>query len=223
VPGAGGITLTTRYLGPDAEIDDTGKWTKYVHDDVKRVGTGATAAAFFHHRDHLKSIKVITNATGIEVQRTTYAAYGDRAVQTGTHVESKSFIGERRDEESGLLFLNARFYDPAIGKFSSPDWWDPNKPGVGTCRYCYSDNDPVNKSDANGHVWNVLGSIAISVAIEVAKQSIEIAIGTRQEFDGSAVGQAALGGAFGAAQSAARAALGASSKSADRAYNRSRE
>ena len=59
--------------------------------------------------------------------------------------------GERRDEETGLMFLNARFYDPALGRFVSPDWWDPNKPGVGTCRYCYSDNDPVNKSDPNGH------------------------------------------------------------------------
>jgi RHS repeat-associated protein len=150
VPAAGGPRIT-RYLGPEAEVDEAGVWTKYVHDDVKRVGTGAGAAPFFHHRDHLKSIKVITNAAGVEVQRTTYAAYGDRAAQTGSHVETKSFIGERRDEESGLLFLNARFYDPALGRFISPDWWDPNKPGVGTCRYCYADNDPVNKSDANGH------------------------------------------------------------------------
>ncbi len=166
VPGTGSTTLITRYLGPDAEIDDTGKWTKYVHDDVKRVGTGATAAAFFHHRDHLKSIKVITNATGTEVQRTTYAAYGDRAAQTGTHVESKSFIGERRDEESGLLFLNARFYDPAIGRFVSPDWWDPNKEGVGTCRYCYASNDPVNKSDPNGH--DIITSPMVELGLAIA-------------------------------------------------------
>ncbi len=49
------------------------------------------------------------------------------------------------------LFLNARFYDPMLARFVSPDWWDPNKPGVGTNRYSYSENDPVNKSDANGH------------------------------------------------------------------------
>ena len=29
--------------------------------------------------------------------------------------------------------------------------WDPTLPGVGTNRYAYSGNDPVNKSDPNGH------------------------------------------------------------------------
>lgn len=36
-------------------------------------------------------------------------------------------------------------------RFISPDDWDPTKPGVGTNRYAYSENDPINKSDPNGH------------------------------------------------------------------------
>ena len=39
-----------------------------------------------------------------------------------------------------------------FGRFSSPDDWDPTLPGVGTNRYAYAQNDPVNRSDANGHV-----------------------------------------------------------------------
>ncbi len=38
VPQAAAPEKVTRFLGPDGEIDETGKWTKYVHDDVKRVG-----------------------------------------------------------------------------------------------------------------------------------------------------------------------------------------
>ena len=34
----------------------------------------------------------------------------------------------------------------------SPDWWDPTLPGVGTNRYAYAANDPINKSDPNGHM-----------------------------------------------------------------------
>ncbi len=41
--------------------------------------------------------------------------------------------------------------DPALGRFISPDDWDPTLPGVGTNRYAYAQNDPVNKSDPNGH------------------------------------------------------------------------
>ena len=142
----------TVYLGPEVEISASGQWTKYLNDDVKRVGTGAGATAHYHHRDHLKSIRVVTGPTGAEVRRTTYRPFGDKGLTSGTHAETKGYIGERHDEETNYLYLNARFYDAELGRFISPDWWDPNKPGVGTNRYGYADNDPVNKSDANGHM-----------------------------------------------------------------------
>ena len=41
--------------------------------------------------------------------------------------------------------------DPAFGRFISPDDWDPVLEGVWTNRYAYAQNDPVNKSDPNGH------------------------------------------------------------------------
>lgn len=40
----------------------------------------------------------------------------------------------------------------AQARFISPDTMDPTLPGVGTNRYSYSENDPINKSDPNGHV-----------------------------------------------------------------------
>ena len=58
----------TRYLGAEAEIDDTGSWTKYLHDDVKRKGNGAGSQKFFLHRDHLISVRVITDQSGAEVE-----------------------------------------------------------------------------------------------------------------------------------------------------------
>jgi hypothetical protein len=39
----------------------------------------------------------------------------------------------------------------ASARFISPDDMDPTLPGVGTNRYAYSQNDPINKSDPNGH------------------------------------------------------------------------
>ncbi|MFD2051741.1 colicin E5-related ribonuclease [Mesorhizobium calcicola] len=40
-------------------------------------------------------------------------------------------------------------------RFISPDTMDPTLPGVGTNRYSYSQNDPINKSDQNGHTAGV--------------------------------------------------------------------
>lgn len=44
------------------------------------------------------------------------------------------------------------FGSAANARFISPDDWDPTKEGVGTNRYAYALNDPVNKSDPNGHL-----------------------------------------------------------------------
>jgi len=104
---------------------------------------------------------MITGAAGTNVNRMAYSPFGKRLSQTnaagGTsaHFEHKGFIGERHDEEVGLIYLNARYYDPQIARFIQPDTWDPTLPGVGTNRYGYSFNDPINKSDPNGHVASV--------------------------------------------------------------------
>jgi hypothetical protein len=47
--------------------------------------------------------------------------------------------------------LSVSYGSAANARFISPDTMDPTMPGVGTNRYAYSGNDPVNKSDPNGH------------------------------------------------------------------------
>ena len=166
------------------------------------MGNGATAQPFFHHRDHLASVKVISNGTGAEVKRTVYRPYGDKGVDTGLHAESKGYIGERHDPETGLVYLNARYYDPVLARFISPDWWDPNKPGVGTNRYAYSDNDPVNKSDRNGHIWGHVGAalagFGIGFGFDVGMQLAE----------GKSLGQVSYSGAVISGAAGAVAAVG---------------
>jgi len=65
--------------------------------------------------------------------------------------ETIGFIGERFDADAGLQYLNARYYDPRLGLFIQPDWFEVTEPGVGTNRYSYSSNDPVNLRDPGGN------------------------------------------------------------------------
>lgn len=65
--------------------------------------------------------------------------------------EDKGWLGERYDPETNLQYLNARYYDPELGMFLQPDWFEVTKPGVGTNRYAYSFGDPVNKMDPGGN------------------------------------------------------------------------
>ena len=114
--------------------------------DIKLVGTAPT----FIHRDHLSSVRIVTDASGNLVEETAYASYGEPTNAAMT--TQKGYINERHDPETGLMYLNARYMDPSFGRFISPDDWDPIKEGVGPNRYAYAQNDPVNKSDPNGHI-----------------------------------------------------------------------
>lgn len=58
-----------------------------------------------------------------------------------------------------LTTLFAVFASQASAMFIQPDWFDPTKPGVGTNRYAYSHNDPINKIDPLGNeAWDLIRS-----------------------------------------------------------------
>jgi RHS repeat-associated protein len=148
--GASGATI---YLGSDIEISPTGVFTKYPVADAIRVGTGASPVTTWLHRDHLNSIRMRTNAAGGQSEVGFYWAYGEPASTSlfPPITTSRRYIGEKYDASIGLYYLNGRYYDPYLGRFISPDWWDTTMPGVGTNRYAYAENDPINRSDPNGH------------------------------------------------------------------------
>ncbi|MBK5571506.1 RHS repeat-associated core domain-containing protein, partial [Ensifer sp. SSB1] len=111
---------TTLYPDANVEIDrkpgqDT--YTRYPHPDLKISSvaqTGVTTATFLH-RDHLSSVRQVTDASGNLVEQNGYAAYGE---PTNTAMRTqKGYIGERFDPETGLQYLNARYYDPCFGRF----------------------------------------------------------------------------------------------------------
>ena len=99
---------------------------------------------------------MITDDQGAVISEHTYHPFGEvmtTIVSPGQAEETKGFIGERFDSGAGLQYLNARYYDPQLAIFIQPDWWEVNNPGVGTNRYAYSHNDPINKFDPNGNGW----------------------------------------------------------------------
>jgi len=137
---AGGRTTT--YIGGDYEIADDGTVTKYLHGG-KQVGS----SFFVHHTDRIGSIRGVTDANGAEVRWQEHTPFGRQHSVSGIHQESKGFIGER-EEETGLVYLNARYYDPELSRFASPDPFA--QPGQGLNRYTYAYNNPINFSDASG-------------------------------------------------------------------------
>ncbi|MCB2130870.1 MAG: RHS repeat-associated core domain-containing protein [Rhodobacteraceae bacterium] len=100
------------------------------------------------------TVRAVTDEAGLAAERSTCRPFGEETEQLltlSTPKETKGFIGGRYDDNSGLQYLNARYYDPRLGMFLQPDWWEVTRAGVGTNRYSYAYNDPVNGRDPGGH------------------------------------------------------------------------
>jgi len=62
--------------------------------------------------DAIGSTRNLTNSTGITVKSLNYDIFGAVRTQTGTSSTNFKYTGEQTDDESGLVFLRARYYDP---------------------------------------------------------------------------------------------------------------
>ena len=152
--GLGANAPTTWYLGSEAEllvdsVNPPGLLTSYVISGVVKTGNSIS----YLSQDHLGSNRLETFPGGSPApNRHDYDAYG-RPVTTANSTirEGKAYIGETYDAETGLQYLHARYYDSLLGRFLSPDTWDPTLAGVDINRYAYALNDPINLSDPLGH------------------------------------------------------------------------
>ena len=151
------------YLGADAEVlfgqaSTTGVITSTLHPDVRREGQATDVMV----KDHLASNRLVLRV-GAGTIRADYGPFGQPLTSNGSvPLQGKAFLNERYDPETGLEYLHARYYDPLLARFITPDTWDPDIPGVDINRYAYAIDDPVNGSDANGH--NIRDSHDIDVS-----------------------------------------------------------
>jgi RHS repeat-associated protein len=143
--------VTTHYLGgDDYQVEVGGVATKYIvlADSVVARKEGDTKT--WVHTDNLGSIQAETDEDGEVVHRKTYRPYGEVLASEGERwSESRGFTGQRHDG-SGLMYLHARYYDPTLGRFISPDSIISGGDNFGLNRYAYASNDPVNKTDIDG-------------------------------------------------------------------------
>jgi RHS repeat-associated protein len=110
--------------------------------------------------DHLGSVAVITNQSGNVVQRLSYDAWGkqrhadgsDAACGAITNATTRGFTNQEQMPVGCTVNLNARLYDPSIGKFMAADSIIPDPfNGQSFNRYAYVTNNPLSFTDPTGH------------------------------------------------------------------------
>jgi RHS repeat-associated protein len=102
--------------------------------------------------DHLGSTSITMNTSGVKTGELRYKAFGETRYTSGTTPTKRQYTGQINEAEIGLYFYNARFYDPALGRFTSADTLIP-QPGnpLAWDRYAYTLNNPLRYIDPSGH------------------------------------------------------------------------
>jgi RHS repeat-associated protein len=128
---------------------------------MRRANASAGNGQFRIVGDHLGSTTLIVDTATPPnvVQRQYHESYGETTWQytaTSTGGESLTnvaYTGQRTDEDStGLLFYNARMYDPALSFFISADTIAADAGELGSRnRYSYVLYNPVKLTDPSGH------------------------------------------------------------------------
>jgi RHS repeat-associated protein len=171
---------TIYYLGGEADItfnsvNPSGLLSSPIHADIRREGT----QTLYLIKDHLASNRLTIPQSAAALQSHAYGPNGNpRITNAATVPTGRGYINERFDAETGLQYLHARYYDPELGRFLSPDWWNPWKEGVDFNRYAYALNDPINMSDPSGHAVPIIAACAgggCQAAVAATIATLEVA------------------------------------------------
>ncbi len=125
--------------------------TSYYQLGGEMVALRRNGEVVFLGTDHLGSTVGTFNATTSNSESFRYYPFGQqRGPVPG--VTDHTYTGQIADSSTGLMFYNARYYDPTLGRFISPDTIVPDFTNPQDLnRYSYVRNNPVNLTDPSGH------------------------------------------------------------------------
>jgi len=134
-------------------------------------------------KDHLGSTDVITDETGAVVESTSFDAFGARRDALSWAVASaainslttRGFTGHEMHDDFGLVNMNARMYDPKLGRFLQPDVFVQFPQSTqGFNRYTYVNNNPLSYTDPTGHFLKGFFRAVTKVAVRTLKSVNEV-------------------------------------------------
>lgn len=105
---------------------------------------------YFYHPDHLGSSSFITNIEGEVVQHIEYVPYGEVFIEERNNVWNTPYLFNAKefDEETGLYYYGARYYDSRLSMWYGVDVLTEKYPNIGGYVYCH--NNPIMLVDPDG-------------------------------------------------------------------------
>ncbi|MGH9344999.1 MAG: RHS repeat-associated core domain-containing protein, partial [Terriglobia bacterium] len=150
------------------------------------------------------TLRMLTDYAGTAEESCHSLPYGN-GEDCGTVRSAHLFTGKERDVESGNDYFGVRYYASSMGRFLSPDWSAQEEPvpyavlddPQSLNLYSYVRNNPLSRTDPNGHCFEdaciVEGIIALGVAAEETPEGQEFTNAAINAGGGLVTGAFALG------------------------------
>jgi RHS repeat-associated protein len=119
-------------------------------DRLLSLDTGSSTQ--YYHEDALGSTTNLTDDSGNNQVSYKLDPWGHIREQQGTSVNRQVFTGQEHDENTGLIYFGARYYDPDTARFITQDSYlgEPNTP-PSLHRYLYAYANPTVYVDLYGY------------------------------------------------------------------------
>ncbi len=129
----GQVTDTSYYDGPDGAL----------------AAMSIDGSIVYAYTNQLGTVAATWNTVTGAINHQYYLPYGEIRASDGLDT-TLGYTGQRHDP-SGLIYYQARYYDPHVGRFTQPDTIVPNPSNPADFnRYTYVRNNPVNLIDPDG-------------------------------------------------------------------------
>ena len=109
---------------------------------------------FYYHPDHLGSSSYITNFDGEVSQHIEYVPFGEVFIEERNNTWNTSYLFNAKefDEDMGMYYYGARYYEPRLSLWMSTDPRSEEAPEASS--YTYSHNAPTGRVDFDGK-WDI--------------------------------------------------------------------
>lgn len=122
----------------------------------------------------------LIDSTGVAVVQYTYDAWGRLLSTSGTAASTLGINNPLRyrsyiyDRETGLYYLQSRYYNPTIGRFINADSFASTGQGVtGANMFAYCGNNPTKYEDRGGMLFSIAGMITSKIIEGVVERILD--------------------------------------------------
>ena len=159
------------------------------------MGITYQGTAYYYLTNLQGDVVAILNNKGHRIISYTYDAWGN-LLSTVVHVAENDkdyaanyakystiaafnplrYRGYVYDTETGLYYLQSRYYNPEIGRFLNADGYTSTMQGfTGNNMFAYCGNNPVNRYDHSGYFWQWV-AVAVKAVVTVAVVAVTAVI-----------------------------------------------